>query len=152
MTTPGAWARLFDFKSGKTTELPGTAGLWTPRVCPTGRYIAAQTRDNRKLVLYDRQTAAVSELFASPEGRLGDNPNWSSDGRFVYIDKPYARDPAVYRIRIADKRVERVANLGGYQRVRAGIGLWLGLTPGGSLMIVREMQGSEIYAWDLILQ
>jgi Tol biopolymer transport system component len=141
---------MFDFKSGKTTDLPGTTGLWTPRVCPSGRYIAAQTRDNRKLVLYDSRTAAVTELFASPEGKLGDNPVWSADGRFVYIDTAYSHDPFVYRIRIGDRRIERVASLSGYRRVEGGIGVWLGLTPDGSLLIVSEVQGSEIYAWDFV--
>lgn len=141
---------VFDFKSGKTTDLPGTTGLWTPRVCPSGRYIAAQTRDTRKLVLYDRRTAALTELLASSEGKLGDNPNWSADGRFVYMDVPFSRDPAVYRIRVADKHIERVASLSGYRRPTGGIGVWLGMTPDGSLLIVSEVQGSEIYAWDLV--
>jgi len=139
---------VFDSRSGGAADVPGTTGLWTPRVCPAGRYIAAQTRDNRKLVLYDRRTATVTDLFASPEGRLGDNPVWSADGRFVYMDVPYSHDPTVYRIRVADKRIERVASLSGYRRVEGGIGVWLGLTPDGSLLIVSEVQGSEIYAWD----
>src|SRR5580658_3781813 len=147
---PSCSLHVFDFKSGTTTDLPGTTGLWTPRVCPSGRYIAAQTRDNRTLVLYDRRTTTVTELFASPEGKLGDNPVWSADGRFVYIDAAFSRDPAVYRIRIADKHIDRVASLSGYRRVEGGIGVWLGLTPDGSLLIVSEVQGSEIYAWDFV--
>jgi Tol biopolymer transport system component len=140
----------FDFKTGTTTDLLGTTGLWTARVCPTGRYIAAQTRDNRKLVLYDRRTAKLTELLSSPEGALGDNPAWSKDGRFIYMDMPFAQAPAIYRIRIRDKRIERVASLAGIQRVSGGVGLWIGLTPDGSLLVLRELQGSEIYAWDWV--
>jgi Tol biopolymer transport system component len=139
---------VFDFRSGKITGLPGTTGLWTARTCPTGRYIAAMTRDNRGLVLYNRRTAALTELFGSGQGQLGDNPTWSADGRFVYIDAPFSKDPAVYRIRIADRRIERVAGLSGIRRVTGGVGLWIGLTPDGSLLTLREMQGTEIYAWD----
>ena len=51
------------------------------------------TRDNYRLMLYDRRTAALSELFVAPEGRLGDNPIWSADGRFIYIDAPFSSDP-----------------------------------------------------------
>ncbi len=141
---------VFDFRSGKTTDLPGTTGLWTARVCPSGRYIAAMTPENRRLVLYDRRTAAVTDLFASPEGRLGDNPVWSADGRFVYMDAPFSRDPAVYRIRVADKHIERVASLNGVQHSEWAAGAWIGLTPDGSLLTVREAQGSEIYAWDFV--
>jgi Tol biopolymer transport system component len=139
----------FDFTAGKVTTLPGTTGLWTPRACPTGRYIAAQTRDNRKLMLYDRRTARLSELLASPGGPFGDNPVWSKDGKSIYMDAPYADEPAIYRIRIADARIERVASLSGIQRAVANIGLWMGLAPDDSLLILRQLQGSEIYAWDL---
>jgi len=139
---------VFDFRTGKSTDLPGTTGLWTARTCPTGRYVAAMTNDNRRLVLYDRRTAALTELLKSPEGPLGDNPTWSADGRFVYIDMPFSRDPAVYRIRVTDKRIERVAGLSGLRRVTGGVGLWIGLTPDGSLLALRELQGTEIYAWD----
>jgi Tol biopolymer transport system component len=141
---------MFDFKSGKTTELSGSTGLWTPRVSPAGRYIAAMTPGNRKLMLYDRRTAAVSELFVSPEGKLGDNPVWSADGRFVYIDSPFSPDPAVYRIRISDHHVERVASLNEVRHSGWAAGAWLGLTPDGSLLTVSEAQGSEIYAWDFV--
>jgi hypothetical protein len=34
--------------------------------------------------------------------KVGDNPAWSKDGKFVYIDAPLASDPAIYRIHIAD--------------------------------------------------
>jgi Tol biopolymer transport system component len=91
---PSCSLHVFDFRSGRTTDLPGTTGLWTARTCPSGRYVAAMTNDNRKLVLYDTRTAALTELLSSL-GRLGDNPTWSSDGRFVYIDAPFSRDPAV---------------------------------------------------------
>ena len=141
---------VFEFRSGKTTDLPGTKALWTARTCPVGRYVAALTSDNRKLVLYDRRTAAVTELFASPEGRFGDNPTWSAEGRFVYMDVPFSRDPAVYRIRIADRRIERVAGLSEVRRTTSGIGVWIGLTPDGSLLTVRELQGGEIYSWDFV--
>jgi len=141
---------VFDFKTGKVADLPGTRGLWSARPCPTGRYIAAQTNDKRKLMLYDRTTAELTELFSSPEGTLGDNPTWSRDGAYIYMATPYARDPAVYRIRIADRQRERVDSLKGIQRVVENIGVWMGLTPGESLLILRQVEGSEIESWDWV--
>ena len=63
---------------------------------------------------------------------------------------PYARDPAVYRIRIADRQRERVDSLKGIQRVVENIGVWMGLTPGESLLILRQVEGSEIESWDWV--
>jgi Tol biopolymer transport system component len=141
----------FDFRSGRTTDLPGTAGLWTARTSPvTDRYVAAMTNDNRKLVLYDRRTASLTELLSSADGPLGDNPVWSKDGKFIYMDVSFAREPAVYRIRVADRKIELVASLRGLRRTTASVGLWIGLTPDGSLLTLRELQGSEIYSWDIL--
>jgi Tol biopolymer transport system component len=140
----------YNFKSGKVEDLPNTNGLWTARMCPTGRYIAAETRDSRKLMLYDLRTARYRDLASFEDNVLGSNPAWSKDGKFVYIDTRSASDPAIYRIRIADKHVERVASLKGIQRAQAAITGWLGLTPDGSPLIVRQVQGSEIYAWDWV--
>jgi Tol biopolymer transport system component len=139
---------VFDLKTGKVADLPHTTGLWSPRPCPAGRYIAAQTNDKTKLMLYDRRTAQLTELFHSPEGTLGDNPTWSRDGAYIYMDAPYAREPAIYRIRIAGGKVEQIASLAGIQRVVEDIGLWLGLAPDNSLLICRQVEGSEIESWD----
>ena len=140
----------FDFKTGQTSDLPNTTGLWTPRVSPTGRYIAATTPTNSKLVLYDLQTARVTDLVSFPGSKIGDNPTWSKDGKSIYIDAPLAPDPAIYRIRIADNRRERVASLKGIQR--ANMDYWIGLTPDGSLLVTRRVQGSEIYSWDWVVR
>lgn len=147
---PSCSIHQFDFTSGKTADLPGTTGLWSARACPTGRYIAAATRDNRKLVLYDLRTAGWSELASFPDSVTGDNPTWSKDGKFIYIDAPESPDPAIYRISIPSARMERVASLKGIQRVKGDMGAWIGLTPDNLPMILRSGQAEEIYAWDWI--
>jgi Tol biopolymer transport system component len=141
---------LFDFKSGKTSDLPGSTGLWTARACPTGRYVAAVTRDNRKLVLYDMRAAAWAELATFADSEIGANPAWSTDGKFVYIDAPESSDPAIYRISVPGKRMERVASLKGIQRVHGHMGLWIGLTPDNLPLILRAVQSNQIFAWDWI--
>ena len=141
---------LFEFKSGKTSDLPGSTGLWTARASPAGRYVAAATRDKRKLVLYDMRTAAWTELASFADSVIGDNPTWSKDGRSIYIDAPLSSDPAIYRISIAGKRMERVASLNGIQRVDGNMGMWIGLTPDNHPLILRGVQPNQIYAWDWI--
>ncbi|HTQ53679.1 MAG TPA: hypothetical protein VMI94_04410 [Bryobacteraceae bacterium] len=140
----------FDFASGKTSDFPNTSGLWTARACPTGRWIAALTRDNRKLVLYDERTAARIYLASFAESVIGDNPTWSSNGKFIYFDVPNAVAPAIYRIAVPSGRKKRVASLEGIHRVRSDLGLWIGLTPDNLPLVVREADASEIYAWDWI--
>lgn len=140
----------FDFRTGKTRDLPGTAGLWTARMSPRGRYVAATTRDQQRLVLYDMRTAHVTELAKFPDSVVGDNPTWSRDGRYIYVDAPLSQDPAIYRIRVADRHLERAASLRGIQRANQWMGAWIGLTPNNEPLIVRQVQGSEIYSWDWV--
>lgn len=75
---------------------------------------------------------------------------WSRDGAYVYMDVPYARDPAVYRICIRDRKIERIVSLAGIQRVVQAIGFWMGLAPDDSLLILRQVEGSEIDSWDWV--
>jgi Tol biopolymer transport system component len=102
------------------------------------------------LILYDRRTATRTELFRFGEDVLGDNPTWSPDGAYIYMDVPYARDPAIYRIRIRDRKVDRIASLAGIQRVVEGIGVWMGLAPDRSLLILRDVEGSELNSWEWV--
>jgi len=143
---PTCSLHAFDFRTGQTRDLPGTTGLWTPRMCPSGLYVAAETRKQEELVLYDLRTGTVSELVRLPDSKLGDNPVWSRDGKYLYIDAPDAPAPAIYRIRISDRRCEPVVSLRGIQR--ANMGNWIGLTPSGAFLVTRRLEGSEIYAWD----
>ena len=136
----------FDLKRGTISDLPGTQGLWTPRPAPTRPYVAALTRDNRLLVLYDVRTARRTELYGFPDSKIGDNPVWSHDGRYLYLDSPYSSDPAIYRIEIATRRIERVASLKGVPRINRQMGLWIGLTPDDSPLVLRDLESTEIFA------
>ena len=137
----------FDFKSRKTSVLPGTQGLWTARVSPAGRYVAAMTLDYKKLVLYDLQTAQRTDLASYPD-RMGDNPTWSKDGRWLYYDTSFSAQPAIYRVSIPGKRTELVASLAGIPRVHGRISWWIGLTPDNLPLILKDIHSQEIYSMD----
>ncbi|MEO8661617.1 MAG: hypothetical protein ABI693_24320 [Bryobacteraceae bacterium] len=140
----------FDVVTGKLTDVPGSQGLWTARVSPTGRYVAAMTVRNEKLVLFDRDRGAWKELASFGSNKLGDNPVWSKDGAYLFIDVPFSSDPAIYRIRVPDGRQEAVVKLTGLDRPTGLIGVWLGLTPDSRPLLTRKVQASEIYAMDWI--
>jgi Tol biopolymer transport system component len=146
----GCSLHRFDFRTGKTIDLANSTGLWSPRASPAGRFIAAETRDNGKLVLYDMRTSIWTELATFADSAIGDNPTWSKDGKYIYFDAPFSPDPAIYRIRVPGRRTERVASLKGIERVHAGMGWWIGLTPDNEPMVIRDVHSQEIFAWDLI--
>ena len=140
--TSGPGIAIVDVQSGKVSLLSGATQLFSPRWAPDGRYIAAITIDSQKLLLFDRTTLQWTELVNMPIGC----PNWSHDGKYLYFDTMLSDDPALFRIRISDRKMERVADLKGVRHFLGQFGSWTGLTPDDSLLLVRDTSSQEIYA------
>jgi DNA-binding winged helix-turn-helix (wHTH) protein/Tol biopolymer transport system component len=70
-----------DLRSKRVSPLPGSMGLFSPRWSPDGRYIAAITFADLKLVLFDFATQKWTEAFGSEIGYL----SWSHDGKYIYF-------------------------------------------------------------------
>jgi Tol biopolymer transport system component len=133
-----------DVESRKSSPLPGSTQLFSPRWSPDGKLIAAITDDSQKLVLFDRATQQWSDLVNMPMGY----PSWSHDGQYIYFDTTFTGDPAFFRIRVADHRLERLVSLSGLQRFWGVFGSWTGLARDDSLLLARDTSSQEIYALD----
>ena len=138
----GPGIAIVDLQAGKVSLLPGAAQLFSPRWSPDGKYIAAITNDGQKLVLFDRGTQRWTDLVSMPIGY----PSWSHDGQYLYFDTTLTDDPAVFRVRISDRRLERFASLKGVRRFEGQFGSWTGLAPDDLLLLVRDTSSQEIYA------
>ena len=136
--------QVFDPKTSSTALLPGSVGLFIPRCSPDGRYIVASTRDQQKLKLYEISTHQWTDLVAQDIGY----PQWSADSKYVYYDSGGA-ELAISRVKIADRKVERVADIRNFNRVVQAWVSWMGLTPEGSPLLMRETGSQEVYALDL---
>ncbi|HMD98114.1 MAG TPA: hypothetical protein VKM93_12405 [Terriglobia bacterium] len=139
---------VYDLHTQRLSTLPGSDGLWTARWSPDGRYLAATTGDNEKLVLYDFKTRKWSQL---DDGFIGDNPAWSHDGNYLYYMKPYADPPAMLRIRVPGGKRERVADLSVLAQHPGTFTKWSSLTPTGAILLINHDANEEIYAYDLKL-
>jgi len=137
--------KLVDLKTGQVTALPGSKGLVFPVVSPDGRYVASGTADGKKLKLYDFSTQAWQEF--APPSSVGFT-EWSADSRYLYFDNGLSAEPAIYRFVIADHKVEQVASLKNFRRVVWGGLPWLGLTPNGDPLVMRDVGSQEVYALD----
>ena len=136
---------LVDPKSGKVEALAGSTGMVSPALSPDGRYLASATADGKKLKVYDFHTQAWQD-FAPPSG-VGSS-EWSADSRYLYFDNGLSADPAIYRLRIADHKVESVASLKNVRRVIRNGTPWLGLTPDDEPLVMRDVGSQEAYALD----
>jgi Tol biopolymer transport system component len=136
--------RLFDIKTSRMTIVPGSDGLRLSRCSPDGRYITAITQDGKKIRIYELATGNWSDLATRDVGFL----QWSSDNKYVYFDTGTSKELAVYRVRISDRQVEKVADLQNFRRSVDPWVSWMGLTPDGSPLLTRDIGSQEVYALD----
>jgi Tol biopolymer transport system component/DNA-binding winged helix-turn-helix (wHTH) protein len=134
-----------DLETGKVSPLPGAKQLYSPRWSPDGRHIAAITTDSLKLLQFDRVTQKWEDLLSMPMGY----PSWSHDGQYMYFDTTFTNDPAFFRFRMADRKLERLVSLKGMRRYWGEFGPWTGLAPDDSPLLIRDTSNQEIYALDL---
>jgi hypothetical protein len=65
----------------------------------------------------------------------------------VYFDT-VGNDPSFFRVRIRDRRIERIVSLKDIRRTAGTFAPWTGVALDGSLLIQRDAGTSEIYALD----
>lgn len=140
---------VVDVKTGHDTLLPGTLGLAGGRVSPDGRSIAAISDSNQSVVLYDMASHEKRML-----AQVGVFPNWSGDGRYIYYSTLMlgaglgSEAAAVYRVRVSNDQIERLIPAPSFP-LTGNWGFWSGIAPDGSLLVLREMGTSDVYALDV---
>ena len=140
-----------NLKTGKAAGLPGTLGIGDGRLSPDGRYLAGISTSTGSLILYDMAAGTTRRL-----AEVGDYPSWSPDGKYVYFST-FGHDftlgsekPGNYRVKVDDGTVERVAPAPDFP-VTGNFGFWSGLSPDGSILVIRELGTRDIYALDVDL-
>ena len=139
---PDTTIRILDVKTHQVSTLPGSKGLFSPRWSPDGRYVVAMPPNRHIPMLFDFATQkweAIAEVTA-------DFPNWSRTGEYLYFLHE-GDQPSVMRLRIRDRKVERVADLKNF-RQGGYFGYWLGMAPDDSPLLLRDTGTQEIYALD----
>ena len=138
--------RMLVLGKDRVSTVPGSQGLFSARWSPDGRYLVAMPTSSLSLLIFDYQTEKWSELMKGSAAF----PSWSRDGRYVYF-LHWPDDPAVLRLRISDRKVERVADLKGLS-ITGYYGIWLGLAPDDSPLLLRDAGSQDIYALDWEVQ
>jgi Tol biopolymer transport system component len=138
---------IYDFETKGVTTLPGSEGLFSPRWSPDGRYIAALSLNSQRVMLFDFRTERwqqLAEINAS-------YPNWSADSQYLYFGVMSENKQSQYRMRIDDKKLERILSMPEALEEAISFALWYGMAPDGSTLVARDLSTQEIYAleWEL---
>jgi Tol biopolymer transport system component len=145
-TSPSALAiHLLDLRTHQLSTLPGSQGLYSPRWSPDGNHIAALKAGEEHLWLYDLKILKWEEVASA----MAAYPSWSRDGKYIYFSNlPYQREAAFSRVRISDRKLEQVVLLKDPLQPYGIPGVWTGLTPDDSPLLLRNVGSEEIYALD----
>lgn len=139
---------LFDLRNRRIQAIPDSQSFEDPQWSPEGRYIAAASRKDRALMLFDFATKKWMKLAeGSPYGW---GIRWSRHGRYVYYQLFFAgEEQPIFRVRVSDHKVEQVAS--SHEILRADVLSFTmtGLTPDGSPLASFTHRNSNIIALDL---
>jgi WD40 repeat protein len=143
--------KVLDVASHKISQLAGSDGIFAPRWSPDGRYSAAISLGNVRLILYDVKNAKWMpvEKDLGAVGYLA----WSHDSASVNFDTSLNKDPGYYLLRVSDLKLEKVVD---FKKKRFfpgqfGGSPWTGLGPGDVPLFPRDISTQEIYAFELHL-
>lgn len=138
--------KVLDLNTNQVHALVGATEMWSPRLSPDGRYLAALSQKDSNLMLLDMRTQKWEELCGDYSGY----PSWSRDGRFLYFqdwDRGSGLPSRVVRVRMSDRKLETVVDLKTLDRLSVGTFMsWTGLAPDDSVLLSRDNSTEEIYA------
>ena len=143
---------LFNPKTRQLSQLPGGQAIFGPRWSPDGRHIVAISWDQDKLMLCDVKNQKWQKLETGNINTFG-YLSWSPDSAYVYFDTPLTYNAGYYRLRVADSKLEKVADLKKLRQFPGQFfgGSWTGRAPGEIPLFTRDISTQEIYAFDLQL-
>lgn len=137
--------QILDLRTKIKSTIPGSDGLFSPRWSPDGRYIAAISLDQRKLLLFDTYTRAWKTIA---ETTVAD-PVWSADSKAIFFHASLAEMQPIYRVSIPDGRLEQIANLASFSGGDTADYFFCGLSPDNVPIVRSRTRTGNIYTLNL---
>jgi DNA-binding winged helix-turn-helix (wHTH) protein/Tol biopolymer transport system component len=140
--------RRFDRKTGETQMIAESGGFENPQWSPDGRFIAAFSRANRKMKLFDVARQSWTDLADGAPDTWG--VLWSPDSKYLYYQYAYdVEEQPIFRIRVSDRHVEQITSARQILSTDVLTYGLTGLTPDGSPLVSFVHRNSDIYALEL---
>jgi len=138
---PTSSINILDLTTHQVSPLPGSQGMFAPRWSPDGRYIASESSDSKRLLLFDFHTQEWTEIVN------GNGVGWASfsgDGHFLqFVDGGAG---AVLRFHLSNHKMERIVDLKGFVPTGYWPGWPLAIASDDSPLLLRDAGTSEVYS------
>ena len=138
---------VMELSTRKVSIMPASEGFCCPTWSRSGKTLLALATSPGRIMSFDFATSTWTELW---QGAV-DYYDLSKDERYLYFDSTWQDDPAVFRLRIRDRKLERVVSLKGFRRTRGANGTWFDIAPDDSPLLLRNLSTEQIYELDVRL-
>lgn len=136
---------IYDLRTHRVWNLPGSNNLVSPKWSPDGRWLAAVTPGEGRLMLFDFQRSTWSSFSLSQV----QNPIWCRDSSGIYAQTLDSGKQTILRISIPDGKVTQVASSTDFTggdfpgfNLRA-------LSPQGDPIVTAKVGAGNLYSIDL---
>ena len=137
--------QILDLRTHTITPVPGSEGLFSPRWSPDGRYIAAISLDQRRLMLFD---VAARSWRLLAETSVAD-PVWSADSKAIYIHAFMSPTQPIYRVDVPSGQLQQVADLASFRSGETADYFFCGITPDNVPLVRARSSTGNLYSIDL---
>ena len=137
--------QILNLTTHQITQVPGSDGLFSPRWSPDGRYIAALTLDQRRLLLYDGTAHSWTTIATTSVA----DPVWSADGKAIYIHAFMVDTQPIYRVSVPDGHLDEVANLSAFRAGDTADYFFVGITPDNLPLVRARTSTGNLYSLDM---
>ena len=142
--TPRA-LEILTLETHRTETVPGSEGVFSPRWSPDGRYIAALTLDQRKLLLFDvaaRQWRTLAETTAA-------DPVWAPDSESLFFHASLAPGQPIFQVSIRDGSLRKIADASTLTSDATTDYFFCGLSAEGAPIVRARTATGNLYTVDL---
>ncbi|HEX3660738.1 MAG TPA: winged helix-turn-helix domain-containing protein [Acidobacteriaceae bacterium] len=136
---------LVNVATKRLTKLAGSDGLFSPRWSANGKFIAALSIDQQRLLVFE---VATKQWRVLAQQSIAD-PSWSHDDTAIYFHDFAQADQPIYRVTAASGKIERVADLHDLRAANVVDYRFAGLAPGDVPLVSARISTANIYAAEL---
>ena len=132
---------IFDLESRSTTILPQSEGLFSPRWSPDGKWIAALTLEQNKVMLFDVAKNHWRELASTSAS----DPVWSGDSKAIYVHAFMAEKQPILKISLSGGEMQTVASAANFHSGESANYFFSGLTPDNVPLVRPRVGTGDLY-------
>ncbi len=137
--------QILDLLTHAVTAVPGSEGLFSPRWSPDGKWIAALTLGDQKLMLFDvaaKQWKALGDIRAA-------DPVWTADNAALFVHEAFSTPQRIERIAVPSGAATMVAVLNSPLTQDSADSVFVGITRSDAPLVRVRTSTANLYSLTL---